>query len=309
MRIRPVSVAKAKETKRRHRIIASIAIIISAACWGLGTVMSRDLLDTLSPPGLLVIQLTASLFFLLLLSLRDSPWKKFDGRFCVISLSGLLEPGFTYVVGLIGLGLTTAGNASIIGATEPIITVLLAWICFGNRPSRKLFTCITVAFIGLILVSWNDIAHIRQMNMLGDGLILLSTILASGYTIVSSRFTKDYTAATLATGQQTVGLIFAIIVFLLASLFGFEPKTANPLTWQIFIYAAISGIVQYAISFWLYLYSLRYLSIGKASLWLTVTPIFGLTGAMLWLGERPEGLVFFGAILIILSITISRQER
>jgi drug/metabolite transporter (DMT)-like permease len=43
---------------------AAVAMTLAAACWGLGTVMSKGVLDYLPPLLLLVVQLVGSLLFL-----------------------------------------------------------------------------------------------------------------------------------------------------------------------------------------------------------------------------------------------------
>lgn len=57
------------------RQIAMLAMVGSAACWGLATVMSRDLLSAVSPLRLLVVQLMASVMVLLLLAAPRFPWR------------------------------------------------------------------------------------------------------------------------------------------------------------------------------------------------------------------------------------------
>ena len=73
--------------------------------------------------------------------------------------------------------------------------------------------------------------------------------------------------------------------------------------------AAISGVVQYALAFWLYLIGLRNLAPAVAGLWLTLIPVFGVAGSYLWLGERPTALMLLGGVLIILAIMIGKSDE
>ena len=97
------------------RYIAVFSMIASAGCWGSATVMSRDLLGLFEPITLLCVQLTASVFALILLSLLlENPFSNISWRLVRAGLIGILEPGLTYAIGLIGLSHTSAGSASVI---------------------------------------------------------------------------------------------------------------------------------------------------------------------------------------------------
>jgi len=195
----------------RTKLIAVLAMVGSAACWGGATVMSRDLLAHFSPPGLLLVQLVASVLMLCLLALAHRPWRYLSAGLGRAAWTGLLEPGLTYSIGLWGLSLTSAGNASIIGATEPILIVLLVWLLFGKRPTRRLTLCIVIAAAGLVLIASDSGDDAAQKSLAGDALVVLSTLFAASYVVFSSRLAAHFPAAVLASAQQLVGLTYAAI--------------------------------------------------------------------------------------------------
>jgi len=73
--------------------------------------------------------------------------------------------------------------------------------------------------------------------------------------------------------------------------------------------AALSGVVQYALAFWLYLVGLKHLSANAAALWLTLIPVFGVTGAYFWLGEIPTLPMLLGMALILAAVNAGRREQ
>lgn len=293
----------------KRRWIAVSAMIGSAACWGFATVMSRDLLDTISSSALLVVQLTASVVALLLLAIPNTPWRYRASGIGRAALIGILEPGLTYTIGLVGLSLTSANSASVISASEPVLIVLVAWLLLRQRPPLGLITCIGIAVLGLLMVSGEALLERGQASSVGDGLIVLATLFAASYVVLSSKVTGDFPAATLASAQQIVGLVFAVSVFLIVQTLGLEHGTIASLSPGMLAYAAFSGVIQYAFAFWLYLIGLRYLSPAAAGLWLTLVPIFGLIGAYVWLHEVPTGLMLAGAALIIGAVVMGRSHE
>ena len=290
-------------------IIAILAMIGSAACWGGATVMSRDLLDDFAAPTLLVVQLTASVITLILLSIPHRPWQYVSPTLGKASLTGILEPGLTYSVGLWGLSLTSAGSASIIGSTEPVFIVLIAWFLFGSRPSRKLAICILIAVLGLLLVSHDSSAGNTNKSLTGDLLIVLATLFAASYVVFSAKWADQFPAAVLASAQQLIGLSCAVAIYVVALMTGVISQTPSDLSWGALIYASVSGIVQYALAFWLYLIGLKYLSPGTAGLWLTLIPVFGVAGAYFWLGEIPTVMMLLGMGVIVAAVILGRLEK
>ncbi|MFC6356008.1 DMT family transporter [Luethyella okanaganae] len=297
------------ETATKRRWIAVAAMIGSAACWGFATVMSRDLLSTMTSTSLLVIQLVASVITLLCLAIPHMPWRYRSTGITRAALIGILEPGLTYSIGLVGLSLTSAGSASVISATEPILIVLVAWLLLRQRPSLRLIGCIAVAVAGLLMVSGEALLEPEQASPLGDGLIVLATLFGASYVVLSSRVTANFPAATLASAQQIVGLIFAIGVFAIVQALGLERQLFAQLSASTVAYAALSGVVQYALAFWLYLIGLRYLTPAAAGLWLTLVPVFGLFGAYVWLSEVPSFLMLAGASMIIVAVVMGKAEE
>ncbi len=125
--------------------------------------------------------------------------------------------------------------------------------------------------------------------------------------MLSSRVAAVFPASSLAAGQQVIGFIFASAVFGLVERFGFEHQDWAATPASHLAYAAFSGVVQYALAFWLYLIGLRHTSANSAGLWLALTPIFGLAGAWLWLGEVPAQTALLGTVLIVGAVSVHQR--
>lgn len=293
----------------RARPGAMAAMIGSAACWGGATVMSRDLLAHFQAPSLLVIQLTASVVVLFLLAVPHAARRHISPTLGKASLAGILEPGLAYSIGLWGLSMTSAGSASIIGSSEPILIILMAWLFFGGVPSARLLACTGIAVAGLLLVAGGPAAADGKSSLQGDLLIVLATSFAAAYVVLSARWADKFPAAVLACSQQLAGLACAVAIYVAGRSLGLLDAPGNAVSWHLLLYAALSGVVQYALAFWLYLMGLRHLSAGAAGLWLTLIPAFGVSGAYLFLGEMPSGAMLAGMVLIIGAVYMGRREH
>lgn len=273
--------------------------------------MSKGALDHMPPMTLLALQLTASITVLWLAVLVLRLRVRLDGPTRTASLSGLLEPGLAYTFGVIGLALTTASNAALIGAAEPIFILVLAWLMLGERFARSMWAPATCAAIGIVLVVMPDAAAVSgQGSLLGDLFVGLGALLAALYVIATRRLVVRMNPLTLSALQQSVGLLWALGALLVTLAFGMQQLGLESVSREGLILAIVSGIVQYALAFWLYLFALQRLPANVAGFFLTLIPVFGMGAAFVFLGESLTVLQWFGAIAIVLSVaTIARMGR
>lgn len=273
-------------------------MVASAALWGGSTVLTKGTLELVAPFTLLVLQLLASVAALALalalrgrLRLRAAAWRG--------GWIGLLEPGLAYGLGVPGILLTTAGAASLIAATEPAFVILVAWAALGQRPSARLSGAIVVAMAGVALVTLSDEGG-GGRSLAGDGLVLAGTAAASLYVVLSSRLTGDVAPLALALAQHAWGLGLALVLWAAAVALGRDPA-ALPEGRALGL-ALLSGVLQYALPFWLYLRAVSVLPVGQAALVLTLSPVFGVAGGMMFLGESLAWSQAAGAVLILAAV-------
>lgn len=92
-----------------HAMYGRVPMLVAAtACWGVGTVVTKQVLDDVPPLTLLPIQLTASCLFLLTaLRVRRERvvWTPQTAR---LTAFGVLNPGLAYALGLLGLASISA---------------------------------------------------------------------------------------------------------------------------------------------------------------------------------------------------------
>lgn len=282
-------------------------IVLATACWGLGTVLSKGILAHIPPLTLLVIQLAVSVTFLWTIvafqRLKLPPLRK------VIQpgLTGLLEPGLAYTFGLLGLSLTTASMAALIWAAEPILILGLAWFILGERLSRPLLALALVAISGVFLVIGVDTGAAGSLT--GNLLTLIGVFCCALYVTLSRRLVTGMNPLLLVTLQQTVALVWALLIWPV-ELFNSGITPLAVLTSNMWLWAVFSGIVYYALAFWFYIIGLKDTSASVAGLFFNLIPIFAVGGAYLFLGERLAPVQWLGAALILAAVVaIARRHE
>ncbi|WP_190946929.1 DMT family transporter [Nostoc flagelliforme] len=288
-------------------------MILSAICWGLGTVMSKMVLTYLPPLTVLVIQLAGSVTFLWAITLIQQPWKRVYWHqlalptLLKLGFPGLLEPALSYSLGLTGLAMTTASNASLINATEPMMALGLAWVFLRERICFVLLILMGMAIGGVLLTVGVDV-HLSVRLGIGDLLLVVGTFSGALYAVLSQAGVRIVNPVLLAAIQQSFGLIGVTLVWI--SFTQINVKTLTAINPVILAFIVVSGIIQYALAFWLYLQAIKTIRVSIAAQFLSLIPIFGVGGAYLFLGERLSLLQGLGMLLVVGAIVgIAQYQR
>jgi drug/metabolite transporter (DMT)-like permease len=282
--------------------------LLSSLSWGFGISAVKHALGYLPPAHLLLVQLVfSSVVIAILAAIERSPRPSLR-QTLLGGATGILEFGLGYGVGTIGLYLTTASNTALISTTEPFFVLLLAWLILREPMTRLMVLCGVAAAAGLALVVTPDMSQARLTLLSGDALLLLQYFCGGLYAIISRRIVAAIAPLILCALQFAAGSLFVIVLVLAAQglgvIEGWPPMTAEALLW-----AFISGMLQFALPFWLHLVALRHMHASIFSFFLALVPVFGVIGAMLFLGERLGAIQIVGGVLLVGALLpVARQH-
>jgi drug/metabolite transporter (DMT)-like permease len=286
-----------------------IALILAAACWGAATVITKRVLTDIPPLTLLVLQLTVSVVFLWAIVFTQR--LRLPQRRDIVRLGGIgiLNPGLAYTFGLLGLSSTTASMSTLLWAAEPILILVLAWLILRERLTRTLIAFSLLAIAGVVLVARIDVSADQTSLLVGNGLILIGVACCGLYTVLTRRMVTDLDPLLIVVLQQSVALAWALAIWPLEWARGGDLglTTISLASWG---WAALSGVLYYALAFWCYIIGLKQLPASMAGLFLNLIPIFGVSGAYLFLGERLTIVQWIGGTLILLAVVmVLRGQR
>ena len=291
----------------RPRRRAALTLILAAASWGIGVVISKRAVAEIPPLTLLPIQLAASLLLLaVLMPLRGVPLRDRSAA-PILGRLGLLNPGLAYALSLLGLVHITASLSVMLWALEPLLIVVLAAVVLGERiaPSLVFLSLVAVAGMGLVIYEPNGAG-----SLLGVALTLAGVACCAVYTVIARRWlgTADATAPVVATQQAyAIGLALALVAGLWVLGGAVWPDGVTPAGW---LSAAGSGVLYYGVAYWLYLSALRVVPASFASSSFYLIPVFGVTAGLLFLGERLDPSQWVGAAIVLVAVlTILRRAE
>jgi drug/metabolite transporter (DMT)-like permease len=154
--------------------------------------------------------------FILTLYLREGAAAfALEGRGARLAWHGIC--GFT-AFGLLvfwGLNYTTPAHASIIMASQPLLTALWLWVAQRRRPPLYTLACIAIAFGGLILIITRGDLHavLAGGSLFGDALALAGAACWVIYTLGVARFPgwSPFRYTTLACIAGTLGIAAVVL--------------------------------------------------------------------------------------------------
>jgi drug/metabolite transporter (DMT)-like permease len=162
--------------------------------------------------------------------------------------------------------------------------------------------------IGAALVTVSSEASATSSApLVGNFLVLAGTLFAAVYVVLSSKFLADTAPLPLVALQQSMGLLFALLLLAIALLTGWE-QIPNMLSLHTMALALGSGVIQYALPFWLYLAGMSVLRTSTSALFLALIPVFGVAGAVLFLGETILPRQLLGCAIVIIAVAMSARR-
>ncbi|BEH97744.1 DMT family transporter [Edwardsiella ictaluri] len=198
-----------------------------------------------------------------------------------------------------------AGKVAILSYTMPFWVVIMAALFLGERMRRLQYAAIAVAALGLLLVlqPWKlDLSSLKSAL-----LAVLSGISWGAGAIVAKRMYARYPGVDLL-GLTTWQMLYAAVV--MSAVAWLVPQRS--VDWQPYVFWALaySAILATALAWSLWLFVLKNLSAGIASLSTLAVPVCGVLFSWWLLGEDPGPVEGSGIVLIVLAlaaISIKRQ--
>ena len=296
-----------RRTSFVRRARGPLAMVAATASWGVGTAVNKLTLERvqLRPMTQQAIELAASVGVLAALvgvrrRVRRCPQAPTDmTRAWRRGWPGLLEPGASYVLGLLGLSMTAATHAAVIGALEPTFVALGSWLVFRRRMRAGDAALMSLALAGALLVILSTSGVGSGASDGGDALLVVSVACAAGYVMLSARGVGTVPPL-VATLTQQVWAMLVVVPVLAASIgiVGLGPMPAG----RAWLLVLAAGILSYLVPFALYLTALESLPATMAAQYLALIPLCGLAGAAILLGERLTVTALAGGAVVVVAL-------
>ncbi len=228
---------------------------------------------------ILVIALLVTAPHLLKVNMRDLP---------LLALLGVIFFALFPLSFNAALQFTEASRGSVLLATMPVWSVVLAPLFAPEHLSRRQLGGVVITVVGVFLsVAPSVLASGGGSRaLIGDGLLVVTAFLGALYAVLSKRALRVYSAATVTTYAMACGVVALTPVALVQKSFGGMRLTSEVIAWVVFL-----GVFGGALAFLLWTIALSRLSPTAVTVYVNVNPIVATLLAVALLDER-VGLLF-----------------
>jgi drug/metabolite transporter (DMT)-like permease len=210
-------------------------------------------------------------------------------------------------LGIVGVELSSASNASILILLEPVTIVAIAWLVLGEKVGPAKLAMLALGLVGAMAIVLEGAALgglFASQSFAGNLILALHGVLWGCYTPIAKPLSERHDAFDLCQRANLVSLVA------LMPLVGFEwlrfeagPALVPSLLWTAALGLAVSfgGTV-------LWLLALRHLPATSVAGFVFLQPLAGVLVGSLGFGERLSLPALFGGALIVAGVALDAWD-
>ena len=276
-----------------------VAMLVAIVTWGLGNILIKQT----SVDGLNVAFYRLWFGTALMLVILFAARHKLTLRELTLSAPAGAAFGVNMVLFFTALKITTVANATLIGALQPAIVLLVAGPLFGERVGRSEigWTAVSIAGVGILIAGASSSP---EWSPLGDGMALLAVILFTGYFVASKRIRESVSTVAYMAG---VHIGAAVVVTPVALIHGLEVAALSTADWaRILTIVFTSGVAAHMLVNWAH----PYVKVSVSSVIVLLTPVVATVAAWVVLNESLTALQLLGgAVTLAAIVAVTRRHR
>ncbi len=233
-----------------------------------------------------------------------TPLRRYGKQIVALGLLGYVVYQLFFII---GVDLTTAGNAALIMATSPLWTALISQL-LGYDVLRRLAgagLALSLAGAALVVVAGSQQVGLAAGSLAGNLLMLAAAVLWGAYTAFSKPVVRRVDPLTLT----FLGLLVALPV-----LYGISVPQLGAVTWSAldaWVWGAIlfSGGLSIGLAFIIWNTAVRAVGPSSTAVYNNLVPFVALLASVVLIGEPILWPQLAGGALIIGGLLVLRRGR
>ncbi len=285
---------------------AHAALLFMVVIWAVNFSVAKVALEELSPLAFNALRfpLAAALLYVIMRSRGPVPLPTRTELPRVLAL-GLLGNLLYQMFFIFGLNRTTAGNASLLLASTPIITALLSAALGHEHVKPRVWFGVVATFGGILLVVLGGRGEVApgQSTLTGDLIMFGASMAWAFYTVGSRPLVERHGALPVTAWTLWVGTV-GIAIAGVADTMRTSWEEVSALTWLAVVYA---GVLSIGVAYIIWYYGVEKLGNTRTSTYSNMVPVIALVVAWIWLGEVPNAAQIAGTVVILSGVTVAQS--
>jgi drug/metabolite transporter (DMT)-like permease len=273
-------------------------LTLLAALWGGSFLFMRYAAPAFGALPLMWLRVTIATVCLLPLLIWRGQVGALRERIGVVTVMGLFNSAIPFVLIAWATLSITAGLASILNATVPIMTALIGALWLRDTLGAGRLAGLVIGMAGVVLLA----ADKADFKPGGSGWALLAMVGATLCYGFAANYTKRHLTGVPpmvnAAGSQIVSAV-ALTPF---ALWTWPAQTPEPLAWGA---AVVLGIGCTAVAYVLFFRLIERVGASRAVTVTFLVPVFGTLWGALFLGETVTGAMLVGGAIVLVGTGLS----
>lgn len=290
--------------KKDSRAVGHLLALFTIIVWGSTFIVTKLLLSEFTPVHIMLCRFVIAYFVLWLI--RPKLEKTSIKDELLFAVMGVFGCTLYFITENTALEYTLASNVSIIVASSPIITAILAhFFVKGEKMNKNIVFGFFVAFLGVILVVVNG-KFVLKLNPAGDALSLGAAVSWAIYSIVLRLCVDRFDSVFLTRKLMFYGFITALpIAIMQGERLPLEAFKAPDMLFCILFL----GVIGSGICYVTWNKAIAKLGVVTTNNYIYINPFVTLVTGGIFLKEPITVMGVFGALLIISGVVISSRKK
>jgi drug/metabolite transporter (DMT)-like permease len=278
--------------------------ILAAVMFGSVSVLAKPLVSTVNPlllSSLIYLIAAATLTPIAQKQSFQNTKKNYLLIFAISICGAVIAPALFFI----GLTHASASDAALIANGEVFFSILLAMIIFKESLGKIGYVATALILAGMLIVTTdlNFSDFTLQQVHYQDILLILSMLFWGIDNNLSRILTEKIHVAKIVQIKSAIGgtILFVIAVFGFGVPLNIEPSEITPIL--------VLGMVGFAASLYFFLQSLKRINTVRTVLIFSMSSIFGLIGASIFLQEQISWYQIVAAVIMIFGVCLMNRKE
>jgi drug/metabolite transporter (DMT)-like permease len=285
----------------RRPVAGAVAVLVAVTVWGAVAIVVRYVDDI---DGLVLGFHRLWIGAVATLALFYAAGRRLTWRALRLSIPGGLAFGLDIVLFFSALKHTTVANATVVGALQPALVLLVAGRLFGEPVTRRIVAWSAVAIAGVAIVVYGS-SGAPTWSLTGDILAIAALLSWTCYFIASKQVRSELQPFEYLCCMLVVATVAVTPVALLS---GQRIDPGGPQAWG---WIAVLAIGSGGFGHFLVNWAHEHIDLSVMSLLTLAVPVVAVISAAIFLDERVELVQVLGMAVVIaaLGVVVKQTTR
>jgi len=237
----------------------------------------------------------------------EKNWKLKKKDWIPVILLGIIGMFGYHALFFTALKYTTAINSSMIAATNPLITSILAALFLKEVLGWKRLCAIGIAFFGVTLTLTNgELSTLKNLQFNHGDVIMLAAVLCwAVYSIISKKIMSKYSPLILTSYSFLICLILLIPFVIMEN----PVEYFSGITWKGWSSVLYMAVFPSVIGYLVQQMSIKEIGASRTAAFINLVPVFSIILSGLILGEQITVFKLLSAAIIISGVYLNTRLK